>query len=336
MITYSDHANEKLASFVSYAVRRLRLRHLELLVALQETGTVRGSAVRLHLSQPAISKMLGEIEEAFEARLFERSHQGVQANAFGAAAVYRARIVLSELGRVTDDIAALRAGANTVLRVGAPSVTATVPAAIATLRMRMPGAAVHIIEGRVGELIQRLLDGDLDCVFGAVTPELLSSNLLSFLQSEVMIEDELCVLASATNAFTRQRTLRWSDLSAAQWVAPPKDTLVRQAFMTAFLNDGVEPPEPVIEAISSVTVGAVLRMDTSLLCAVRFEHARDEVARGDVRRVEVQPAIQLPSLGLFSRRGLFPQSVAIQEFALAIREEGNGAGRRVGRRSPKK
>ncbi len=58
-------------------VRTLRLRHLELLVVLSETTTMRDAATRLHLSQPAISKMLGEIERCFGARRFERSHQGI-------------------------------------------------------------------------------------------------------------------------------------------------------------------------------------------------------------------------------------------------------------------
>jgi DNA-binding transcriptional LysR family regulator len=318
-----------------YLVRRLRLRHLEMLVALAETGTMRGAAGRLSLSQPAMSKMLGEIEAGFSARLFERSHQGVQANAFGAVAIHRARVMLSELARAGDDIDALRAGAVAVLRVGAPSVTAAVPAAIVQLRRRMPSASVQIREGRVRELIQRLLDGELDCVFGAVTPELLSSDVLPHLQSEVLLADELCVLAATSNAKMRRRGLRWADLRSAPWVAPPKDTLVRQAFMTAFLNDGVDPPEPVIEVMSSVTVGAALRMDPTLLCAVRFEHARDEVSRGDVRRVLVTPAVPLPSFGLFTRRSAAGQLAVVQEFARAIRLAGASAPLKGGLPAPR-
>jgi DNA-binding transcriptional LysR family regulator len=66
-------------------VRTLRLRHLELLVVLSETTTMRDAATRLHLSQPAISKMLGEIERCFVARLFERSHQGITRMRWGRA-----------------------------------------------------------------------------------------------------------------------------------------------------------------------------------------------------------------------------------------------------------
>jgi DNA-binding transcriptional LysR family regulator len=305
-----------------YLLRRLRLRHLELLVALAEVRTMRAAATRLHLSQPAISKMLLETEEALGGRLFERSRQGVQPTPAGAAALHRARVVLSELAHARDEVEAIRSGASAVLRVGTFSVTAAVPAAVVQLRQRLPGAAVHLREGSVRELIHRLLEGELDCVFGALTNDLLTSDQLRSLQYEVLLHDQLCVLAAESNSAWRRRRLRWIGLQGASWVAPPKDTLVRQAFMTVFLNEGIDPPEPVIEAMSSVTIGAVLRLDASLLGAVRYEHARAELARGGVRRLVVGPPVGLPPLGLFTRRGETGPTPVLHEFARAIRKAG--------------
>lgn len=304
-----------------HLVRKLRLRHLELLAVLAEADTMRSASAQLHLSQPAISKMLGEIEACFGVRLFERSHQGIHPNALGAGAVFHARAVLNQLARATEDVGAMQQGAQAVLRVGAPSVTATVPAAIARLRARMPGAAVQIREGRVQELIQRLLAGELDCVYGAVTPELLTADITPLLEPVAMLQDELCVLASVPPkaAGNPRRRLRWRDLGASPWLLPPKDTLVRQAFMTAFLNDGATPPVPVIEAISSVTIGALMRQDASLLCAVRLEHAMDEIARGGVRRLEIAPKVPLPSFGLFFRRDGMERPAVLTAFAEAVR-----------------
>lgn len=302
-------------------VRKLRLRHLELLAVLAEADTMRNASAQLHLSQPAISKMLGEIEACFGARLFERGHQGIHPNALGAGAVFHARAVLNQLARATEDVAAMKQGANAVLRVGAPSVTATVPSAITRLRDHMPGAAVQIREGRVHELIQRLLAGELDCVYGAVTPELITADIAPLLEPIVMLQDELCVLGSATHkvASPGRRRLRWSDLGAAPWLLPPKDTLVRQAFVTAFLNEGATPPVPVIEATSSVTIGALMREDPSLLCAVRLEHAMDEIARGGVRRLDVAPKVPLPSFGLFFRRDGMERPPVLLAFADAVK-----------------
>lgn len=311
-------------------VRTLRLRHLELLVTLSETRTMRGAATQLHLSQPAISKMLGEIEDCFGARLFERSHQGIHANALGSSAAFRARAALNEVARATEEVDAMQRGATAVLRVGAPSVTATVPAAIVRLRERLPGAAVQLLEGRVHELIHRLLEGEIDCVFGAITPELIASDLIPLLEPVVLLKDELCVLASTENRSVVGRRLKWADLQAEQWVAPPKETLVRQAFITAFLNIGATPPAPVIEAMSSVTIGAVLRQDPSLLCAVRLEHALDEVARGGVQRLKVLPRIELPSFGLFFRRDGKGRPTILTAFADAIRAVGEVKAKRRG------
>jgi DNA-binding transcriptional LysR family regulator len=311
-----------------YLVRRLRLRHLELLVALADAGTMRAAATRLHLSQPALSKMLGEIEVGFGARLFERSPQGLEVNALGLAAVYRARVILGELARGKEEVDALRTGAEGVLRLGTLSVTATVPRAVAKLRQDVPGARVHIHEGRVRDLIQKLLDGELDCVFGAITPELLTSEVVRLLRSEVMLDDELCVLCGSRHPLLQERRLRWADLHGVPWVVPPKDTLVRQGFMTAFLNAGLEPPEPAVEVLSSVTLGGLLRADPALLGATRLEHARDEVARSDVGRVRVGPALALPSLGLYTRRGPKAPAPLMQSFAQAIRACG---GRMQGR-----
>ncbi|WP_066710615.1 LysR substrate-binding domain-containing protein [Curvibacter delicatus] len=309
-----------------YLLRRLRLRHLELLVVLAESGTMRVAASRLHLSQPAISKMLMEVEEGLGVRLFERSRQGVQPTGAGAAAVHRARVVMGELSHVCEEVEAIRNGASAVLRVGTFSVTSVIPAAVVQLRKRLPGVAVHLHDGRVRELIQRLLEGELDCVFGALTSEILTSDLLASLQSEVLLQDRLCVLAAPSNPLLRRRSLRWVDLREAPWVAPPRQTLVRQAFMTAFLDAGSTPPEPVIETMSSVTVGAVLRLDPSLLCAVRLEHARDEIARGGVRRLMVAPDLALPPLGLFTRRTDSSTTPVLHEFARALRKAGAHAG----------
>lgn len=305
-----------------YLVRRLRLRHLELLVALADIGTMRAAAGQLHLSQPALSKMLGEIETGFGARLFERSAQGLTANALGEAVVYRARVMLGELTRGEEEVHALRTGATGVLRLGTLSVSASVPRAIAHLRQRHPGARVQVQEGRVRDMVQRLLDGELDCVFGAITPELLASEQLPLLRPAVLLEDALCVLAAQAHPLARRRALAWADLRDQPWVAPPKDTLVRQGLMTAFLNGGLQPPEPVVEVLSSVTVGSLLRLDPALLAAVRADHAQDELARGGVRKLALRPVMQLPSLGLYTRQSGSELPPLVAAFAAALRKLG--------------
>ncbi|RYY69331.1 MAG: hypothetical protein EOO24_51015 [Comamonadaceae bacterium] len=55
---------------------------------------------------------------------------------------------------------------------------------------------------------------------------------------------------------------------------------------------------------------------------MRFEHARDELARGGVRRVNVGPVAPLPALGLYTRRAAEGPAPLVDAFAAAIRRAG--------------
>ena len=57
---------------------RLRLRHMRLLQLIEEKGSLRAVAEQLNLSQPAVSVMLRDLEDAFKAVLVHRSARGVR------------------------------------------------------------------------------------------------------------------------------------------------------------------------------------------------------------------------------------------------------------------
>ena len=60
------------------ALSRIRLRHLSCFVAVAQERTLARAAARLHLSQPAVSKTLAELEDLAGRRLVERSRAGTQ------------------------------------------------------------------------------------------------------------------------------------------------------------------------------------------------------------------------------------------------------------------
>lgn len=284
-----------------FLLRRLRIRHVQLLVMLAEKASVRSAAAAMHLSQPAVSKMLTEVEAAFGERLFERHRSGVIPNAYGLAAIHRSRVVLGELQVAAQEMQSIRGGGG-VLRVGTLSVTDLIPVAVAGLLAKVPGARVQIHEARVQELIQLLLDGELDCVFGALSPSALESAPIEELTMEVVMQDWLCALMSPQHALAGKRQLNWSDISALRWVAPMRSTVVRQAFMSAFTHRGLPPPPPVVEVTSPVTLRALLAVDSGLVGVVRFESGRQAAALAGLRLLKIEPHIELPPLCFFTRK----------------------------------
>ncbi|MCB2070219.1 MAG: LysR family transcriptional regulator, partial [Ottowia sp.] len=79
---------------------RLRFRHLQLLVALRDHGSLHAAAEALSLTQPSLSKMLKEIELSFGRPLFERSARGVAPTPAGAVVLHGAALLLDELERL--------------------------------------------------------------------------------------------------------------------------------------------------------------------------------------------------------------------------------------------
>lgn len=70
-----------------YIRANLKLRHLQLLVALDNLRSVGRVATHMHVTQPAVSKMLTTVETGLEMRLFERHAHGLEPTEQGACLV---------------------------------------------------------------------------------------------------------------------------------------------------------------------------------------------------------------------------------------------------------
>ena len=302
----------------SAVLRRLRLRHLELLTVLREQRTVRGAARQLNLSQPAVSKMLREIEDVFGAPLFERSRTGVTPNALGQAAIRRATVICNEVAVAEAEVSALRSGASAVLRIGTFSITSIATVAIARLRAVQAGVAVRIREGAVSDLLGKLMAGELDCVFGALAPDVLGAEAISELASEMIREDCVSVVASSAHRLARARELQWKDLQEETWVLQPHNSLVRRAFMAAYFDQGLSPPSAAVETLSPITMAALIGLDTRLLGAMRSENVPLRQSRGQLVVLPVTPVASLPPLALFSRRTPAGRSPILERFVAAL------------------
>ena len=304
--------NEHLATFTDKLLRRLRLRHIELLRTLGDVPTVRLAAEQMNLSQPAISKMLQEVEAVCGSRLFERGRRGIEPNAAGQLLIRHARILVNQLDYAGQQLQSLDGGAATLLHVGSPSTFPLLSRAIVRLRQQVPQVLVRLSEQPPRHLIARLMDGELDCVVAPLPPETLGSEDALQLRLEKIMSDRLCVVASPKHPLAKAKKLHWRDLAKESWVLSPPDALTRQRFMGACLEHGITPPSPVIECISFAPIQWLLRSDASLLALMRHYQVADDAALGLISVLPVSPGVQLPDVSLITRRdgAGYPDAVA--------------------------
>src|SRR5689334_15267759 len=128
----------------------LRLRHFRVVLAIAEQGSVLKAARALATSQPAVTKVLREIESAVGRPIFDRLPRGVLPNDYGRAFVARARRVLGEVEHISDDLARIADGQAGTIVVGAlPSAASgLMPGSLSRFRRAHPAMVVRVVHGR--------------------------------------------------------------------------------------------------------------------------------------------------------------------------------------------
>jgi len=279
---------------------KLRFQHLELLVALQQTGSLHGAARVLHLTQSSLSKALSQIEEAFDSPLFIREARGVRPTPTGVIVIEGAARMLRELTHVEAESAAM--DATRILRIGAlPFVaTAHLPMVLTRMELLQSGVRVQLSEGSAPYLLQALLDGDLDALLTSHAYEMidLPEGQLCY---ERLFDSEYVVICGPANPLAASNAVTWQQLFHEPWILPSPVSMMRRLVDEAFLRAGLLTPAPLIEFSGPVTnlhmVAAGLGVSVVPVLLLKYAEQAGDV----VRLAVVQPLPRMP-IGLAYRK----------------------------------
>ena len=151
----------------------MELRHLRYFVAVAETENVSKAAVALHLSQPALSRQIHDLEAELKVALFERTGRNLRLTGAGEDLLAYGRRVLDQAGAFRERARAIGGGKAGVLRVGATPQTLQrlFPTIIQRYRRIMPAVELRLTEGDADTLVEALRRGDLHLAFTGYQPE---------------------------------------------------------------------------------------------------------------------------------------------------------------------
>lgn len=144
----------------------MELRQLRYAVALGETLNFRQAAQREFITPSALSQQIARLEAELGLKLFERSSHHVELTAAGQIVIAGGADILSRTQRLSDELAAHRAGRKTVLRVGvyAEAAAELTPRILTAAQRELSDALIEIRELNAENRIQAVLDGDVDVV----------------------------------------------------------------------------------------------------------------------------------------------------------------------------
>lgn len=86
----------------------MKLSTLQALVTIETHGSIRAAAQQMHLTQPALTAAIQQIEEELQAPLLVRSKQGVTFTRFGQALLKHAKLMVTQSQRATEEVAQMR------------------------------------------------------------------------------------------------------------------------------------------------------------------------------------------------------------------------------------
>ena len=237
--------------------RRLTMRELRVFVTVLEQRSFRKAAAALHLTQPAVTKAIGSLEDLLGVRLFDRANHGVEPTVHGLSLAPRAIAIFDELRRAAQELALVSRGERGTLRVGILPMPAIpfLPVAVSKLADDRPDVFVSVVEAREAELMDRLHKRDIEVAIlrlALIDPG-------EDMRVDRLFDERLCVVAAKEHRLAAQRRLTWPQLLCERWVMPPADCFFYEHVLRTLDRAGLAMPRHVIEAFSiHIQFGMVL------------------------------------------------------------------------------
>jgi DNA-binding transcriptional LysR family regulator len=200
----------------------LEIRHLRAICSIADEGSVSRAAIRLGVTQPALTAQLRSIERLIGGELFQRSPNGSVPTELGRSVVRSARIVLEDMG-------ALLATARSHVREPGetPLVVASTPllftsALITELRAWFRAELRSEIDSSAPALLDLLAAKQADiAVFERF--EGMENRALTEVEVRTIVDEPQFVALSARSPLAEQEEVDLVDLADLDWVAPPPD-----------------------------------------------------------------------------------------------------------------
>ena len=197
--------------------RPLNLRQIEVFRAIMVAGSVSAAGRMLHVSQPAISRMLSISESRLGFKLFERQRTRLLPTPEARRLFAEVESLYRSIQRVNDLASNLaRSGAGSLRIVSSASYgERLIPMAMERFCKRNPGVQLSCRNVTYDELTAKFLTGDADIGISMVEPD--HANLAS----TELGQDELVCLMPETHPLAGQVAVRVEDLRSVPWIGYP-------------------------------------------------------------------------------------------------------------------
>jgi len=220
----------------------VEVRHLHAVIALGEELNFTKAALRLHLTQSALSRQITEVEEQLRFRLFTRDNRRVvrvELTDAGRVFVQEARSSLLHMERAFHLARTAHSGADNVLTIGhSPNADQAWVSAILAVRLPLyPKLGIQLISQFSIELVRSVIAGELNLAVVTAPPEDCQITAVPFALTP------LYAALPETHAAAQKEHIVLQDLAKDEWIlfARRVQPIVHDAIMDAARREGIAP-----------------------------------------------------------------------------------------------
>jgi DNA-binding transcriptional LysR family regulator len=223
--------------------RQLRLRDLHAFFAVVNCGSMAKAAVQLGVSQPAVSKVIADLEHALCVRLLDRSPLGVEPTVFGQALLKRGQAAFDELKQGIRDIEFLADPASGEIRIGCPgSIASTLMARIVDqFIQKYPRVLLHVDAVLNPQMFPGLHERHYD-LYLTLLP-LPEHRVPEDLNIEHLFSDPLVVAAGKNHRWANRRKIDFAELAEEHWILARTDSWNFICIADGFRKRGLPGPK---------------------------------------------------------------------------------------------
>jgi DNA-binding transcriptional LysR family regulator len=234
--------------------RRLRLRDLHIFFTAVQRGSMAKAAQTLGVTQPAVSKVIADLEHTLGVRLLDRGARGVEPTSYGRALLSRANAAFDELRQSVKDIEHLSDPSVGEVRIGCQETfaAAVLPSVIHRFSKTYPKVVLHVeqlgsLAAESSALRERTIDIGMFLLVKPHDDRLFADDL----NVETLFLEQMMVVSGKQSPWARRRKVDLADLVDEPWVVTESDTLSYQRLKEAYAARGLEPPKKILQTLSS-------------------------------------------------------------------------------------
>lgn len=305
----------------------MKLSNIQHILAVAESGSLRGGSRQLGITQPCMTRSIRDTENELGVSLFTRHGHGVTLTPMGEIFVRRATSIQSELRRLGDEIEQVKGHFTGQVAVAMSSAAniALLPKILQEFEHKFPDALLKLTESLFQPIEADIFSGEIDFFVGPLYEGATKTSLLV----EKLFNNERSVVARVGHPLSNAKTL--ADLRDARWIRPSFTNRRDEAdFEAMFERAGLPPPNIAMHTRSAMMTLMAVR-NTDMLTILPIQWLDTPEAEDQLQLLDINEDMQAAPVCIV-RRGDIPQTPLAEKLCDIARKAGLNYGLKMANR----